>query len=312
MKKIGIAGVGSFVPENRLTNADLEKMVETNDEWIVSRTGIRERRIAPKEMNASDMAVAAARDCIRNTGLTPDLLISSSATAEKACPYQASIVANQLELKNLAGFDINAACSGLITGIAVGASMINTYGNKNVLVTGSEKMSSFTDYTDRSSCILFGDGASAVMVSSEKWEHEIVAVELGLDGSGSNLVKMGDRTGNNMFWQDGQKVFKFAVTKVGEMIDKLMTKIGLNNKKENFYVVPHQANQRIIEAVADRSDISMDHFITNLDRYGNTSSASVGIALTEAWKENRFKTGDYVFLIGFGGGLSWAATAIRW
>ncbi len=311
MKKIGLSAIGTYVPEKVLTNADLEKMVDTTDEWIVTRTGIKERRIASKEMSSSDMAENAARDCMSKKKIKPDLLISSTSTPEKNCPYQASIVAKRLNLSGLAAFDLNAACSGLVYSITTAFSLLKTNGFKNALITASEKMSSLTDYTDRATCILFGDGASAVMVSSEDCEHEILATELGIDPTGSDMVTMGGKGDEYYFRQDGQKVFKFAVTKVSEIIEKLKKKIGLKNNDE-FYIIPHQANKRIYETVSKKNKIPMDHIILNIEKYGNTSSASIGLALEEAWRTERFKKGDYLMLIGFGGGLSWAGAAIRW
>jgi len=311
MKKIGLVSIGAFVPENKLTNADLEKMVDTTDEWITTRTGIKERRIAPKNMYPSDMACFAAEKCLKEHSVKPDMVISSTGTSEKLFPYQSSIVANRLSLSNLAAFDLNAACSGMIYAIAVASGLIEKDICRNVLITASEKMSYFTDYKDRASCVLFGDGAAAILLSSENFEHEILALELGLDATGSDLVKMGERDGNLYFWQDGQKVFRFAVTILSDMIKKMKEKTNLKDS-DNFYIIPHQANKRIVETVSKRDSIPMEKFILNIDRYGNTSSASIGLALEEAWRLNRFKKGDYVFLIGFGAGLSWGAAAIKW
>ena len=310
MKKVGLLVTGSYAPERRLTNSDLEKMVDTTDEWITTRTGIKERRIAADNEHASDMAVAAARDCLGKTDLRPDLLICSTATAERACPFQASIVANRLNLTNLGAFDLNAVCSGLVYSVVVAKSMIQAGPYRNVLVTASEKMSMLTDYTDRSSCVLFGDGAAALLLSSERPEHEILATELGLDATGSDYVIMGGRE-DYYFRQDGRKVFKFAVTVLGEVIERLLRASGAS-KNDDFYVVPHQANYRILESAAREKNIPVERFICNIDRYGNTSSASIGLALDEAVKEGRFKKGDLVLLVGFGGGLSWAGAAIHW
>ncbi len=311
MKNIGLLSIGAFVPQPKLTNQDLEKMVDTTDDWIVQRTGIRERRIAPPGMHASDMAFEAARNCLAGRGIIPDLIIASCETGEIACPYQASIVAHRLNFNSLAAFDINAACSGLVYGMAVAGSLMKTAGYTHSLVTAGEKMSLFTNYHDRKTCILFGDGASALLLSSEAWEHEIIATELGCDASGSDYVKMGSRDGDPYFWQDGQKVFKFAVRAIGHLIGRLQEKAGFT-EDEPFFIIPHQANLRITQAVSDNLNIPMERFIMNIDHYGNTSSASIGLALEESWRGDRFKKGDHVFLIGFGGGLSWAGAAIRW
>jgi 3-oxoacyl-[acyl-carrier-protein] synthase-3 len=257
------------------------------------------------------MAVAAARNCMAGRTISPELLISSSGTSERSCPYQASIVGNRLDFKNLAAFDINATCSGLVYGLAVASSMMQTNGYQYGLVTAGEKMSLFTNYQDRRSCILFGDGAAAILLSAETWEHELLATELGCDPRGSDYVKMGAREGDPYFWQDGQKVFKFAVKIVSHMIGRLKEKAGVT-PQDTFYIVPHQANMRVVQAIVEHMNIPMDRFVMNIDKYGNTSSASIGLALEEAWREQRFKKGDYVFLIGFGGGLSWAGAALRW
>ncbi len=311
MKKIGLVAAGAYVPENRLTNADLEKMVDTTDEWITTRTGIKERRIAPKDVFTSDLAVKAAQDCLAQTNFRPKLLISSSSTAEKSCPYQASIVANRLNLTDLAAFDLNAACSGLIYALAVAWSMMQTGNYEHTLITAGEKLSSFVDYTDRSSCILFGDAGSALFLSTQEPQHEIIAVELGMDATGSNDVVMGGQDQDYYFRQEGRKIFKFAVEKMGELIDHLKEKVGIT-EQDRYFIIPHQANARILEAVAKNKGIPNERFISNIDKYGNTSSASIGLALKEAWDNQRFAKDDILMLIGFGGGLSWAAAAIRW
>ncbi len=310
MSKIGIVSIGAFVPDQKITNADLEGMVDTSDEWIVQRTGIHERRKAPSDMHASDMAVEASRRCLAAANKIPDLLISSSGTSERIFPYQSSIIADRLKLPILPAFDVNAACSGFIYGLAVANGLMETLGYKKAMVTASEKMTYFTDYKDRSSCILFGDGAAAVMIEKDAG-HEILAFELGLDGSGSQMVKMGERDGNKYFWQDGAKVFKFAVKKASEVLEILKKKVNFK-ETDSAHVILHQANNRIIEAVSSTSGIPMERFVVNLGKYGNTSSASIGLALEEVWNSGRFKVGDYIFMIGFGGGLSWAGVAVRW
>ncbi len=311
MSKIGIKSIGSYIPENKLTNADLEKMVDTTDEWIFTRTGIRERRIAPKNIQTSDMAIKAAQDCLSHLKIKPDLIISSSGTGETNFPFQASRVAEHFGLTKTAGFDLNAGCSGLVYALTVGCSMMKSLKYKNVLITASEKMTNFTDYKDRSSCILLGDGASSLLLADRDFEHEILTCELGMDGTGSNLITLGAREGNPYFWQDGQKVFKFAIKKMCDIINSLKQKVKIS-KKANLYIVPHQANMRIFETVSDRTKIPMSNFITNLDRFGNTSSASIGIALDEASKQGRFLKGDMLFLVGFGAGLTWAGAAVKW
>lgn len=310
MKKIGLVSVGAYLPEEKLTNMDLEKMVDTTDEWITTRTGIQERRIA-KNMLCSDMAVRAAQDCLADSLPRPDLLISSTGTNEYKFPYQASTVANRLGLIGIPAFDLNAACSGLIYSMAVARSMMETGEMTTALLTASERMSYFLDYQDRASCILFGDGASALLLSSDQPEHEILSIELGTDATGSDCIIMGGPEKDFYFRQSGKQVFKFAVQKMGELIDSLKKKVELK-EGERFFILPHQANKRMMESVAKDKKIPLENFVINIEKYGNTSSASIGLALKEAWEKKLFQKGDYLFLIGFGGGLSWGAAAIRW
>jgi 3-oxoacyl-[acyl-carrier-protein] synthase III len=239
------------------------------------------------------------------------MIISSTGTAEHATPYHASTVEAKLGFTGIPAFDLNAACSGLVYAITVGGAMLQTDGCRNVLVTASEKMSYFTDYKDRSSCILFGDGAASILLSNEKFEHEIIAAELGVDPSGNDLIQMGGYKTRFYFWQDGKNVYRFVIPKIGELIAGLKEKCNIG-PKDNFYIIPHQANRRMIESVSDKYKIPMDRFVLNMDRYGNTSSASIGLALHEAKENKLFKKGDAIFLIGFGAGISWGAAAIRW
>ena len=313
MSAIRIVSLGAHVPEQRLSNADLEKMVETSDAWITERTGIKERRIAPAGIESHDLAVEAARQCLRGTGRRPDLLIASTCTPGRQCPYQASTVAQRLELEGLAAFDVNAACTGMIYGLELARGLMQSSPARyrNVLITAAEKMSRFTDYHDRNSCILFGDGASALLLAADGDGPELLEVAVGVTASGADLVRMGGPGDDFYFRQDGRQVFRFAVTIMGQMIDRMRECCALKGD-EGFYVVPHQANARVIHSVAQSKGIPLDRFVMNIDHYGNTSSASIGLALEEASRERRFKDGDFVFLIGFGGGLSWGAAALRW
>ena len=319
MKTVGIRGIGMYVPEQKLTNDDLEKMVETSDEWIVSRTGISERRIAGKDLKTSDMALRAARMAMERAELAVDecaFVISSTASHEVTCPAQAARVAGGLGLTNSYCFDINAACSGLVFALALGQSLLQTRGGGAGLITASEKMSSFVDYTDRTSCVLLGDGAAALTLATEPPFHPILTTELGTDPTGAEAVKMGGTEAHGTledlyFKQDGRAVFRFAVTKLKELIRLMLERTGVK-PSDRFFVVPHQANLRMIENVAKDMGLSMDRFVMNIQKYGNTSSASIGLALAEAEQEGRFKPGDKVFLVGFGGGLSWGAMAIEW
>jgi 3-oxoacyl-[acyl-carrier-protein] synthase III len=313
MTAIRVVSLGAYAPENKLTNADLEKMVDTDDAWITERTGIKERRIAPAGTESHDLAVEAARQCLHGTGRRPNLLVSSTCTPGRQCPYQASIVAQRLGLEGLAGFDVNAACTGMIYALELARGLMRSSPTRyrNVLITAGEKMSKFTDYHDRNTCVLFGDAASALLLSAEGEGPELLDVEVGLDARGSDLVSMGGPGDEFYFRQEGRQVFRFAVTIMGQMIDLMRERCGLQ-PQDPFYVVPHQANGRVIQSVAQAKGIPLDRFVVNLERYGNTSSASIGLALTEAAREGRFKDGDIVLLVGFGGGLSWGAAALRW
>lgn len=311
MSKIGLLEIGTYVPPRVLTNKDLAKMVDTTDEWIASRTGIKERRIAADDMHASTMGVEAAKECLSRLAVQPELLITSSGTAEKKCPYLSSMIANQLGFEHLAAFDVNAVCSGFVYGLAIAKSLMETANYQQAMVVATEKMSMVTDYKDRASCILFGDGAACVSIGRGENVHEIVDVQLGCDTYGSDLVVMGGPGDDFYFRQDGKKVYKFAITIMMKMINGIKERLHITSN-DNLYVVPHQANYRMFEAVAKESGIPVDHFISSIDHYGNTSSSSIGLAFKEAWDKNRFKKGDVICLLGFGGGLSWGSAAIQW
>jgi 3-oxoacyl-[acyl-carrier-protein] synthase-3 len=310
-KSIGLVAVGAYVPEQILTNTALEKMVDTSDEWIVTRTGVKERRIAGPDVHASDLATAAARDCLAGVDLAPDLLVASTGTAETHFPYQASVIANRLQLSGLPAFDINAACSGLVYSMIVTYSLMQTGPYLNGLITAGEKMSQFIDYTDRSTCVIFGDAGAALLLSAEQPEHLVLDFEMGTDAAGFDQIVMGGAGADFYFRQDGKNVYKFAVNKIAEVIASLQSKIGVKNH-DRIYVILHQANCRILDAGAERTGIPNERFIRNIHKYGNTSSASIGLALKEACAEGRFRKGDVLLLIGFGAGLSWAGMAIEW
>ena len=273
MNKIWLVSSGSFSPEKKLTNADLEKIVNTTDEWIVSRTGIRERRIAGEDMTTSEMGVIATGNCLAKApDIIPDLLIASTGTPERNFPTVSSIVANALNLKGLrAAFDINAACSGLVYGMSIAIEFIRGGTAENAVITASENFTPFIDYKDRSTCILFGDGASSILLSNKKNDtgHEVLAFDRGFDASGSSYVSMGYRKTDFYFKQEGQKLFKYFVPELNRITMKLSSKIRLK-KNEIFYMIPHQANRRIIEAFASHNNIPMDRIYINIDKYGNT------------------------------------------
>lgn len=310
MKKVSILSIGTYSPEKVLSNADLEKMVDTTDQWIFDRTGIRERRIADEDMDTSEMAYRAAKDCLDRKPVHPDIIISNTGTPERLFPYQSSIVAKKLGMKDLFAFDMNVACSGFIFAMTVAKSLMETMDKKYALVTAAEKMSPWVDYKDRASCILFGDGASSVLLAMDEPDgHEILTVELGTDPAQTDSVRMGGK--ERFFSQEGRSVYKFAVHTIKDMIDLMKKRTGLTDNN-SFYVIPHQANARMIEAVAHDMGIAPERFIMNIHKYGNTSSASIGLAWKDVWDTNKFKKGDIIFLIGFGGGLSWGAMAVRW
>ncbi len=313
MKRIFLKSIGAYVPERILNNTELEKMVDTTNEWILERTGISERRLARTDELTHHMATEATRRCLEGRDEVPDLIISSTCTPGRLCPYQASIVANSLGLDIKAGFDINAACSGFVTGLAVARGLMETMGDSytSVLITASEKMTQYTDYTDRNSCILFGDGAASLLISSEGDGPELEHVEIGIDASGSEYVTLAAQDGTHFFDQDGRRVYRFAVTIMNKMLDRLIDVTGLKDG-EPYHVIFHQANLRMMQSVADTRKIPFDRFVTTVEHYGNTSSASIGLTLDKAWHDKRFQKGDRVFLIAFGGGLSWAAAALKW
>jgi 3-oxoacyl-[acyl-carrier-protein] synthase III len=323
---VGIWGTGKYVPEKVLTNADLEKMVETNDEWIVTRTGMKERRIASPEEASSDLAYEASLIALKNAGLSPedlDLIIVATITPDSAFPSTACLLQDRLGAKKAAAFDLSAACSGFIYGLANASNFIATGMYKNALVVGAECLSKITDYTDRNTCILFGDGAGAVVLGEVPEGRGFQSFELGADGSGGELLKLaggGSRLPSSpatienkqhFIYMAGSEVFKFAVRIMGNAAEEALRKAGLD-KEDIDLLVPHQANIRIIQSSINRLNLPESKCMINLHKYGNVSAASIPIALAEADEEGRLKEGDCVVLVGFGGGLTWGASVIRW
>jgi 3-oxoacyl-[acyl-carrier-protein] synthase-3 len=308
---VGIIGTGSYVPERILTNKELEAMVETNDEWIVSRTGIRERRLASTEQTTSHLATEAARRAIASAGLSPediDLIIVATITPEATFPSTACIIQERLGLKKAAAFDLAAACSGFIYGLANASNFIALGTSKYALVIGAETLSKITDYTDRNTCILFGDGAGAVVLGPVEEGRGFRSFELGADGTGGELLKVND---NGHIHMNGRDVFKFAVRVMGTTAEEALRKADLT-KADIDLLIPHQANMRIIESAMERLDLSIDKCMVNLDRYGNVSAASIPLALSEAAESGRIKEGDCLVFVGFGGGLTWGASVLIW
>lgn len=325
-RTVSIIGTGSYVPEQRLTNADLSKIVETTDDWITTRTGIKERRIAAKDENTSDMGAKAALSAIDQAQISPeeiDLIVVATATPDMLFPATACFVQKKIGARNAACVDIAAACAGFIFGLEIGQQFITSHTYDTVLVIGAEKLTSITNWTDRNTCVLFGDGAGAAILRHRGSTHGVISTHIGSDGEFSDILFMpggGSRCpitrenvdlNLNTIHMTGKEVYKQAVTAMIDASKKVLEKAGLSIH-DIACVIPHQANLRIIEAIADRLKIPVEKFYVNLDRYGNTSAAAVAIALDEANRTGRIKAGDYVLMVVFGGGLTWASTIIEW
>jgi len=325
-KAVGILGTGACVPDQVLTNFDLEKMVDTSDEWIVTRTGIRERRITTEEEATSDLAYRAAQKALEAAGITADqldLIIVATVTPDTSFPSTANILQDRLGAKKAAAFDLAAACTGFLYGLATATQFIQNGLYRYVLVIGAECLSKVVNWSDRNTCVLFGDGAGAAVLGQVEEGYGFLSFELGSDGSGGDLLKVpagGSRlpasehtVTNNLHYVSmaGSEVFKFAVRVMGNSAESAIQKAGLT-KEDIDLLVPHQANMRIIDAAVKRFGLSMDKVVINLDRYGNMSSASIPIALDEAVRTGRVKEGDHLVLVGFGGGLTWGATVLKW
>ena len=325
MKKVGILGVGKYLPEKILTNADLEKMVDTSDEWITTRTGIKERHIAAKNEATSDLATKAAKEALKAAGLKPvdlDLIIVATVTPDMQFPSTATFVQANLGAKNAFCFDISAACAGFIYAISVAQQFLARGTVKYALVIGTEILSRITDWEDRNTCVLFGDGAGA-MVLGESNGSGIVSTYLGSDGTKTGLLQMpggGSRNPASVqtikdrmhyIKMEGSELFKIAVTRMADAALMALKSAGLKCADVNW-IIPHQANLRIINAVAKRLGFVNAQVYLNIEKYGNMSSACVAIALCEAAEEGKIKKGDIVLLDAFGGGLVWGAVIIKW
>lgn len=326
-KKINavITGVGAFVPEDKLTNADLEKLVETNDEWIKSRTGIEERRIQKgKGLATSDMGGPAVLDLCKKRGIDPleiDLLICCTVTPDMLFPATANIICDKIGAKNAWGFDLNAACSGFLYGVTTGTAFIESGRYKKVVVVGTDKMSAIVDYTDRTTCILFGDAAGCILLEPTEEDYGIKDSLLKSDGVGRDYLyqKAGGSLNpasietvlnkQHFIYQDGQPVFKFAVKGMADVSAELLERNNLTGD-DIAWLVPHQANKRIIDATANRMGLSQDKVMLNIQRYGNTTAATIPLCLWE-W-ESKLKKGDLIVLAAFGGGFTWGATLVKW
>jgi 3-oxoacyl-[acyl-carrier-protein] synthase-3 len=320
-----ITAVGGYVPEDKLTNFDLEKMVDTNDEWIRTRTGISERRILKGEGKAtSDMLVPAVQELCSKRGIQPaeiECLIVATVTPDMIFPATANIVCSKIGAVNAYGFDLAAACSGFLFALAQGAALIESGRYKKVVVCGADKMSSIIDYTDRATCIIFGDGAGAVLLEPSKEPIGIMDSILRTDGNGAQYLHMkaggslkpaSHDTVNNrehFAYQEGQAVFKFAVKGMADVSAELMEKNNLQSE-DIAWLVPHQANLRIIDATANRMGLSPEKVMINIQRYGNTTAATIPLCLWE-W-EKKLNKGDNIILSSFGGGFTWGAIWVKW
>ena len=320
-----ITGVHAFVPEYRLTNKELEKLVDTTDEWILTRTGISERRILKgKDQGTTRMAVPAVKGLLEKTGTNPedvDLLIFATVTPDMQFPASANIITDECGLSNAFSFDLNAACSGFIYALTTAAMYIESGRYKKVVVVGGDKMSSIIDYTDRQTCVIFGDAAGAVLM--EPNTEGLGVLDHLLHTKGAGAVHLHQKAGGSMrpathetvdarehfVYQEGQAVFKFAVTKMAEVSEEVMKRNNLT-ADDISYLVPHQANKRIIDATASRMDIDADKVMLNIQRYGNTTNGSIPLCLYE-W-ESRLNKGDNLILSAFGGGFTWGALYIKW
>jgi 3-oxoacyl-[acyl-carrier-protein] synthase III len=321
-----ITGVGSYLPAKILTNADLEKMVDTSDEWITTRTGIKQRRQAAKDEFTSDMAAHAARRAMKMAGVTADqidLIIVATITPDMPFPATACLVQQKIGARQAAAFDVEAACSGFIYALEIGQQFIMSHTYDTVLVVGAEKLSTITDWTDRNTCVLFGDGAGAAILQSRPGSHGLLTAVMGVDGTKSNLIHMpagGSRcpasaasVASRLHYlrMDGRETFKNAVQAMQRAAQEALRRCELDVTKVKC-IIPHQANRRIIDAVGERLGATPEQLFINLDKYGNTSAASVAIALDEAVSSGKIQRGDLILLMVFGAGLTWAAAVIEW
>jgi 3-oxoacyl-[acyl-carrier-protein] synthase III len=323
---VGIIGTGMYLPQRVLNNLDLEKMVDTSDEWIVQRTGISERRLIEDSMPAYKMGVEAGRMAIENAGLTSediDLIIATTFAPDYYSPAMASLIQKDLGAKKAAAFDINAACTGFVYGLTVAEQFVKTGFYKNVLLVSCEANSRVVDFKDRNTCILFGDGAGAAVVSQVPEGYGILSQVIFSDGEGGDVITVPStflseqdrlkRPNQNkrVISLDGSEVMKFAVRSMVSSVQAVLEKGGMEVHDVDL-LIPHQANIRIIEGATKRLNIQDEKVFKNMQKYGNMSSASIPIAICEAVQEERLKDGDHLVLVGFGGGLTWGANLLKW
>jgi 3-oxoacyl-[acyl-carrier-protein] synthase III len=305
----GIIGIGKYVPEKVLTNHDLEKMMDTSDEWIRTRTGIEERRIADDSMDTSDLGFEAAKKAIENAGISPeeiDLILVATVTPDQPFPTVACMLQERLGAKKAAAMDISAACSGFMYGVATAKQFIESGAYKYVLIVGVEKLSKILNWKDRNTAVLFGDGAGAAVMGPVSEGRGVLAFELGADGTGGKHLYQDEYVIMN-----GREVFKFAVRQMGESCMNVLEKAGLTKEDVDF-LIPHQANIRIMESARLRLDLPEEKMSKTIHKYGNTSAASIPISLVEEVEAGKIKEDDIVVMVGFGGGLTWGSIVMRW
>ena len=326
LRNAGIIGTGSCLPDKIVTNQDMEKTVDTTDEWIRTRTGISERRMTDENTATSDLATIAAMRALASANLSPeeiDLIIVSTVTPDMMFPSTACIVQKNIGAVNAAAFDLEAACAGFLYGLSIADSFVRAGSFNKILVIGAETLTKILDFTDRNTCVIFGDGAGAAIISEVPEGYGIMSTYIGADGRGGDLLKVpagGSRipssvesVQNRLHYvkMDGKEVFKFAVKIMGDAAEIALGKCGLTKEDVDFFI-PHQANIRIIEASVKRLKIAHEKVYINLDKYGNMSSASVAIAIDEANRKGLLKDGDTIVLVGFGGGLTWGSAVLKW
>ncbi len=322
-----VHGIGMFVPEKVLSNADLEKLVDTSDEWIMQRTGIKERRMCSDGESASTLAIAAAKDALKDAGVAPmdvQVIIVGCVTGDYLFPSVSCLVQEAIGAKNAAAFDVGAACAGFIYSLNVATAMIESGQVTNALVIGSDALTKFVDFTDRSTCVLFGDGAGAVVLKAETGtDRGVIDTVLLADGSGAKHIDL--QLGGSKYpvgrdysegkrpyiFMAGSEVYRFAVTAMGDACCRALAEAGMEASDIDLFV-PHQANLRIVDSAADRLGLPPERVFKNLEKYGNTSGASIPIGLCEAVRQGRLRPGMVVMTVGFGAGLVWGANLIRW
>lgn len=326
LRGAGIIGIGSHVPPKVLTNADLEKIVDTTDEWIYTRSGIRERHVVESGTATSDLAVEASRKAMESASVTAediDLVICATITGDMPFPSTACLVQDRIGASKAAAFDMQAGCSGWVYALGTAAQFVRSGLYDHVLVVGVDALSTVTDWTDRSTCVLFGDAAGAAVLAPMSSDEGVLSVYLGSDGSGGDLLKIDAggskmptteetvKNGRHFIKMEGREVYKFAVKIMGEASIRALSMCGLTPEDVDLFI-PHQANTRIIDAAAQRLKLAPEKVFVNVQKYGNTSGASIPLAIDEAYRAGRIKQGDVLVAVGFGAGLTWAASVLKW